>query len=111
MSLLEYTPDWNAASVETLVARLYGISTTATPLPSERDQNFLLQTEGSEKFVLKIANALESEELLQAQTQVLHHLALQLRPQQFVVLFGPGRSQRCQPDPFERIVDVDRQRH
>lgn len=78
MPLLEHAPDWNVGDVKTLVEHLYGISTTATPLPSERDQNFLLQTEGGEKFVLKIANALENEELLQAQNQVLRHLAQQV---------------------------------
>jgi Ser/Thr protein kinase RdoA (MazF antagonist) len=78
MSLLKYTPDWNVGDVKTLVERLYGISTTATPLPSERDQNFLLLSEGGDKFVLKIANTLESEELLQAQHQVLRHLAQQV---------------------------------
>jgi Ser/Thr protein kinase RdoA (MazF antagonist) len=44
-------------------------------LPSERDQNFLLETRSGERFVLKIANALEDPAFLEAQHQVLGRLA------------------------------------
>jgi Ser/Thr protein kinase RdoA (MazF antagonist) len=48
---------------------------SARELPSERDQNLLLTDESGEKFVLKIANALESRPLLEAQNAMLEHLA------------------------------------
>jgi 4-aminobutyrate aminotransferase-like enzyme/Ser/Thr protein kinase RdoA (MazF antagonist) len=54
---------------------LYGLQVTASPLPSERDQNFLLETGNNEKFVLKIANALEERALLEAQNAALAHVA------------------------------------
>ena len=57
--LLEHTPRFSIAAATSLAEELYGIPATATPLPSERDQNFLLETQTSETFVLKIANALE----------------------------------------------------
>ncbi len=44
-------------------------------MPSERDQNFLITNSAGEKFVLKIANALEDAALLDAQNSVLKHLA------------------------------------
>ena len=46
-----------------------GVDGDVSPLPSERDQNFLLRTSG-ERFVLKIANA-DSRALLEAQNAAL----------------------------------------
>jgi 4-aminobutyrate aminotransferase-like enzyme/Ser/Thr protein kinase RdoA (MazF antagonist) len=58
-----------------LAQEIYGLQASATPLPSERDQNFLLQTPSGERFVLKIANALEERAMLEAQQQAMTHLA------------------------------------
>ena len=44
-------------------------------MPSERDRNFLLTDGGGEKFVLKIANARENAEVLEAQNAIMNHLA------------------------------------
>jgi Ser/Thr protein kinase RdoA (MazF antagonist) len=46
-------------------------------LVSERDQNFLLKNNKGEKFVLKIANAAESVEVLDFQNQAMNHMAKQ----------------------------------
>ena len=48
-----------------------------SPLVSERDQNFLLTNNESEKFVLKIANAAEPVEVLDFQNQAMNHMAKQ----------------------------------
>jgi len=48
-----------------------------SPLVSERDQNFLLTNKKSKKFVLKIANAAESAEVLDFQNQAMNHMAKQ----------------------------------
>lgn len=53
----------------------YGIEGGATALPSERDQNFLLQTPTPERFVLKIANSTDDRALLEAQNAALAHVA------------------------------------
>ncbi|HEU4508247.1 MAG TPA: phosphotransferase [Pyrinomonadaceae bacterium] len=53
----------------------FGISGTAQPLPSERDQNFLLTNHDGAKFVLKIANAQEDPGFLDAQNLVMKHVA------------------------------------
>lgn len=52
----------------------YGLSASAQPLPSERDQNFLLTDESGARFVLKIANPSERREFLEFQHSVLDHL-------------------------------------
>lgn len=75
MSILDQTPAFNLDDAARLAQKHYHLCTTAKPLPSERDQNFLLQTEGGERFVLKIANGTEERSMLEAQNQVMGYLA------------------------------------
>jgi 4-aminobutyrate aminotransferase-like enzyme/Ser/Thr protein kinase RdoA (MazF antagonist) len=74
MSLLEHKPCFGQEEAVHWVWELYGIRGKATPMPSERDQNFLLKAETGKRFVLKIANALEDRDLLEAQNQAMSHL-------------------------------------
>jgi Ser/Thr protein kinase RdoA (MazF antagonist) len=78
MRLLEYTPHFDVESAVAIADERFGIRASARPLPSERDQNFLLTAASGEKFVLKIANALEERAFLNAQTSVLKHLATRI---------------------------------
>ena len=73
MSLLQQAPGFDRAGAEALARELYGLDGSAEPLPSERDQNFLL-TSGGERYVLKIANATESHEMLGAQNAAMARL-------------------------------------
>ncbi len=75
MSLLKHTPCFNAEDAMQIAQELYGVRATATALPSERDQNFLLQTQSGERFVLKIANATEDRAMLEAQQQAMARVA------------------------------------
>ena len=54
---------------------IYGLEALASELPSERDQNFRLREPGGAEHVLKIANALESLEVLDLQNQAIAYLA------------------------------------
>ena len=74
MSLVEHAPGFEIDAVVSLVHELYGLRATASSLPSERDQNFLLTDELGRKFVLKIANTLEDEALLTAQCEAMQHI-------------------------------------
>jgi Ser/Thr protein kinase RdoA (MazF antagonist) len=74
MHLLEHTPAFDVESAAAVADRYFGIRASASPLPSERDQNFLLTNGAGEKFVLKIANALEAPAFLEAQNAALTHL-------------------------------------
>jgi Ser/Thr protein kinase RdoA (MazF antagonist) len=74
MQLLEHTPAFDVDTAAAIAGEHFGIRARAQALPSERDQNFLLTNQGREKFVLKIANALESREFLEAQNSILKHL-------------------------------------
>src|SRR5215212_10640970 len=75
MQLLEHTPAFDLEAAATIANKHFEIRATVRQLPSERDQNFLLTDKFGEKFVLKIANALESLEFLEAQNAVLKHVS------------------------------------
>ena len=80
MQLLLNTPAFDLESAIAIAEEHFGLrvsarGATVRQLPSERDQNFLLTDESGQKFVLKIANALESLALLEAQNAALDHLA------------------------------------
>jgi 4-aminobutyrate aminotransferase-like enzyme/Ser/Thr protein kinase RdoA (MazF antagonist)/murein DD-endopeptidase MepM/ murein hydrolase activator NlpD len=73
--VVQHAPQFDAASAEALAAREFHIIGRAEALPSERDQNFRIATDGSEAFVLKIANATEPRDILEFQNAALQHLA------------------------------------
>lgn len=75
MTILERAPGFGPEQAEALAAERWGVAATASPLPSERDQNFLLETAAGERFVLKFANAAEDPALLEAQGLALQRLA------------------------------------
>src|SRR5437899_1897496 len=100
MSLLQQAPRLSAAEAVRLARDLYGIEALASPLPSERDQNFLLTSVAASgtpglgtrglgtgglgtddgrlttaRYVLKIANATEERAILEAQNAAMAHVA------------------------------------
>ena len=68
-------PHLTCLDAAALAARLYDLDVSATDLPSERDQNIRLLTASGESFVLKVANANERREVLEAECAVMRHLA------------------------------------
>ncbi len=95
MQLLEHAPRFDVVTAASLAEKLYGIRASAAPLPSERDQNFLLSSDSGERFVLKIANGLEDHALLEAQSQVMAHLGARISfcPQLVPTLSGEDIAQ------------------
>ncbi len=61
--------------VSEIAARLYGLAGSFRTLDSERDQNFLVETHGGGRFILKIANAAESSDVVDFQIRALQHIA------------------------------------
>ena len=72
---LKNTPRFDVEAAVKIADEFFDICARAQALPSERDQNFLLTDSAGEKFVLKIANALESRAFLEAENSVLKHVA------------------------------------
>lgn len=54
----------------------YGLSCTAQPLESERDQNFKLRSRDGTEFVLKIANLKEEPAVLDFQSRAFEQIAM-----------------------------------
>lgn len=73
-NLLENAPRFDVEAVVKMADEFFGIRACVQSLPSERDQNFLLTDRAGEKFVLKIANGLESRAFLEAENAVLKHV-------------------------------------
>ena len=83
-------PDLPVAAVRSLVRKEYGLDGEFRSIVSERDQNFLLTTADSRRFVVKIANAAEPRAVTEFQVQALLHL-----------------EQRDCPVPVPRVVRSD----
>jgi Ser/Thr protein kinase RdoA (MazF antagonist) len=75
MSLLQQAPRFDLAGAARLARDMYGLDASASALPSERDQNFLLATNAGDRYVLKVANATENRPMLEAQNAAMVHLA------------------------------------
>ncbi len=58
-----------------LAERLYAVRARTSELPSERDQNVLLESESGDRFILKLANIAEPRQVLEAECAVMLHLA------------------------------------
>ena len=67
-------PDFTAEQATAFLLRDFGVSGTFKELVSERDQNFLIDTERG-AFVLKIANAMEDRNFLALQNAAMKHIA------------------------------------
>lgn len=75
MSVVKHAPTFALTDAARLAKELYGLSGSVAVLPSERDQNFLLTVGENERYVLKIANATEERAMLDAQNQMMAHVA------------------------------------
>ena len=75
MSLLQQAPRLDASTAESLAREGYRLDGSASPLASERDQNFRLRTRDGRQFVLKIANRSEDRSLLEAQNAAMAHVS------------------------------------
>lgn len=71
---LESIPSFTATEALAAATREYGIRGALSPLPSERDQNFLIVDAAGSKFVLKIANSGDAPELLDFQNQAMRQV-------------------------------------
>ena len=67
-------PGLAAADAERFALALWGLESSASELPSERDQNFRLRSARGE-FVLKVAGSSESDEVLDLQNRALAWIA------------------------------------
>jgi 4-aminobutyrate aminotransferase-like enzyme/Ser/Thr protein kinase RdoA (MazF antagonist)/murein DD-endopeptidase MepM/ murein hydrolase activator NlpD len=98
--MIDEPPRFDLPRVEALTRLLLGQTATATTLPSERDQNFLLTVDGEPRLVLKIANAGEDRAFLAAEQRAMQHVSQRfaLTPRIEILRDGLTRAQVTAPD-------------
>ncbi len=74
-NLVRHAPRFTEHQAAALAKEFFNITASTDLLPSERDQNFRLQDEKDSQFVLKIANATETREVLELQNLAMTHVA------------------------------------
>ncbi|MCJ7525425.1 MAG: aminotransferase class III-fold pyridoxal phosphate-dependent enzyme [Candidatus Aminicenantes bacterium] len=74
LSFLQSKPKFTALDAAAIVKNAFELPASAQPLPSERDQNFLMTAATGERYILKIANAKEDRIQLETQNQAMCHL-------------------------------------
>ncbi len=67
-------PHFSPADAERLAREHFGVEASASALPSDRDQNFLLRVDGTATWVLKIASAAEERVVLEMQVEMMGRL-------------------------------------
>lgn len=83
--IADHRPQISAARVAEVVEDTYGLTGQLHSLPSDKDQNFVLRTNGGSSYIVKISHALESRDLLEAQHAILDRLRSAYVPVQEVV--------------------------
>jgi len=77
--VLKYLPRFTDKEARIIANELYGMDVSAKPLPSERDQNFLLEDRKSgERYVLKISNQKEKKEIIEFQNLAMDRVGTAL---------------------------------
>ncbi|HEY0989361.1 MAG TPA: phosphotransferase, partial [Kofleriaceae bacterium] len=104
--MFEDPPRFDRERAETMARELFGCAGTASELPSERDQNFLIAVDGEPRLVLKIANASEDRAFLAAEQRAMQHVAQRSRhtPRVEVLRDGATMGQVTGPDGREHLV-------
>jgi len=74
-SIVEHAPKFTEPDAVRIALELFGLEVSAKQLPSERDQNFRLTAPDGKVYVLKLANATESRDVLDFQNLAMIHIA------------------------------------
>ncbi len=105
-TVAENRPRFKPDEARQLAEDLYGVRGSVRELPSERDQNFLLADSSGGQFVLKIASAVEREEVLDLQNRAMEHLSAKLAECAF-----PGPLPTLQGDKIAAVAGRPGPRH
>jgi Ser/Thr protein kinase RdoA (MazF antagonist) len=73
-AIVQHAPKFTENDANRMAKALYDLDVSAKLLPSERDQNFHLTTANNQAYVLKIANSMEPEAVLDFQNQAMMHI-------------------------------------
>jgi 4-aminobutyrate aminotransferase-like enzyme/Ser/Thr protein kinase RdoA (MazF antagonist) len=75
MTYLQEPPKLSESEVSNSVQEYYGLEGTLYPLPGDRDQNFLLESPGGQKHVVKVSSLDEVQEIIEFETEMITRLS------------------------------------
>src|ERR1700742_2193835 len=102
--MLDQTPQFSTDDARRFARQHFDVDGRATPLSSERDQNFLIESGDGRRIVLKIANATESCGVLEAQRAAMQHLAR-------TVSTVPGALRTVGGEPMRSVESTNGRSH
>lgn len=103
MNNIAICPTFSKEEALFLLKKEWGIYGVLKPLDSYLDQNFLVQSENGEKFVLKIANIETPEDWLDLQNKSLIHLESDFIPK--IVLSNSGKQMLFHESHWWRVLE------
>ncbi len=68
------SPNFSIEQVNEIASKIFGLTGNLFPLDSERDQNFRINSENGDHFVIKIANSVEDPAIIDMQLKALEHI-------------------------------------
>ena len=71
MIRIQNRPDLDAAEALAAVNEHYGLGGTLSPLPGERDCNFLLTDSDGSRYVVKVSSPEEPQPILEFETDMI----------------------------------------
>ncbi len=74
MIKIQSRPEIDAPDVLEGVRAHYGLDGSLSPLPGDRDRNFLLSTDEGHRYVVKVSSPDESDEILEIEADLMEHL-------------------------------------
>lgn len=104
LNVAEHRPRFSASDAARFAAERYGLHAAAAPLPSDRDQNFLLTTPNGRRFVMKLASSAEERSVLEAQDAAMRRLRAENLTVPTVVAGLKG-------EPLSEVEDESGRRH
>ena len=85
-------PNISKAKIKSVLWEYYRIKATITPLPGQRDQNFLVVSDEEKYFVFKVFNPGEEKEFIEAQNFIFNELTSRQIPCPTVVKAKSGHE-------------------
>ena len=110
-TIVQHAPEFSLGDAQTIATDLFGIHGKCEKLPSERDQNFRLTSDTRGDFVLKIANAHESLDVLDFQNQVMERLRRARRMQVDGVAGIPAVCRTLDQKAITTVEGLNGRRH
>lgn len=103
-------PGFSTREAGRILDELFGLQRRLQPLPSERDQNFLVFDGAIPRYVLKIANSAEDRAVLELQCRAMEHLRLRGVPCPAPVMTSVGASIASRGEHFIRLLSCTQSR-